>query len=80
MLTYKEEQEYSDRETRREKIRDTTCICGSGRVDTFNLFDARGIYISKVCTECVEQVKRKYRPDIFTDSNYWTDEPIDEED
>lgn len=43
------------------------------------LYDARGIYCCTVCDECEESQRAKYRPDIFTDSNYWHDEPIEEE-
>lgn len=54
------------------------CICGSGK-ESEALYDARGIYVSLVCDDCRERVKGKYRKDIFTDDNYWTDEPIDED-
>jgi hypothetical protein len=44
------------------------------------LHDARGIFCCYVCDECEEDQRAKYRPDIFTDPNYWHDEPIDDED
>jgi hypothetical protein len=57
----------------------TPCICGSGKPSR-NLYDARGIYVSKVCDDCEQRVKAGYRPDVFTNPAYETDEPIDEED
>jgi hypothetical protein len=43
------------------------------------LIDARGIYCCRVCEDCEAEKKARYRPEIFTDSNYYADEPIDEE-
>lgn len=43
------------------------------------LYDARGIYVSRVCKFCVKKIKSQYRPEIFTDSDYETSEPIDED-
>lgn len=54
------------------------CDCGSGE-NSYDLFDARGIYCCKVCSKCEAEKKGRYRPEIFTDSDYWADEPIDEE-
>jgi hypothetical protein len=54
------------------------CTCGSGQ-ERRELTDARGIFCTFVCDECEEDKKKKYRADIFTDPNYWADEPIDEE-
>jgi len=54
------------------------CICGSGK-NSWVLSDARGIYVSRVCADCVKKVKAKYRPEIFADSNYAHDEPIEED-
>lgn len=54
------------------------CNCGSG-LERYELVDARGIFCSFVCEKCEETVKKKFRPDIFTDSNYWADEPIEPE-
>ncbi len=47
---------------------------------TYELFDARGIGCGLVCSLCVEQVKRKYRPEIFTDPDYWAAEDIEPDD
>lgn len=55
------------------------CKCGSGR-ERYRLDDARGIFVAYVCEDCEEKVKSRYRKDIFEDSNYWTDEPIEEDD
>jgi hypothetical protein len=43
------------------------------------LYDARGIFCAYVCDQCEEKVRSHYRTDIFTDPNYSTDEPIDED-
>lgn len=42
------------------------------------IYDARGIFCCYVCDGCEEDKKAKYRPEIFTDAQYWHDEPIDE--
>lgn len=43
------------------------------------LVDARGLFCCYVCDVCEQTKRARYRPDIFTDSNYWTDEPIEPE-
>jgi len=43
------------------------------------LCDARGIEVARVCEECVDEVKKEYRSDIFEDPNYWHDEPIEDD-
>ena len=55
------------------------CRCGSGELDR-ELCDARGIFCGYVCDKCERKVRAKYRPDIFTDGDYWTDEPVEEGD
>ncbi len=40
-------------------------------------YDARGIPLGRVCAECKDAHLKKYRPDVLTDPNYWSDEPID---
>ena len=52
------------------------CFCGSG-LEQYRLNDARGIIVSYACKDCEAEVRACYRPEIFTDPNYWTDEPID---
>ncbi len=55
---------------------DKLCGCGSGKPRRA-LDDARGIFCAYVCDDCEEEAKSKYRSDIFTDSGYWHDEPIE---
>ncbi len=43
------------------------------------LSDARGIPVANVCNKCEDEVKGRYRPDIFEDSQYWHDEPLYED-
>lgn len=43
------------------------------------LHDARGIFVTYVCNQCEAQKRQGYRADIFTDGNYWSDEPIDDD-
>lgn len=52
------------------------CGCGSGKHPE-DIYDARGIYVCRVCDDCRVGRLSKYRPDIFTDSNYWSDEDVD---
>jgi hypothetical protein len=54
----------------------TICRCGSGK-SRRPLFDARQIFIDYVCDTCEGEVRKSYRPEIFTDPNYQTEEPID---
>ena len=55
------------------------CPCGSKR-KSWQLYDARGIYVARVCASCIRIVKSKYRPEIFLDPDYKTNEKIEEED
>lgn len=55
---------------------DRPCPCGSG-LSRFRLYDARGIFVATVCEDCEGRTRAKYRPEIFTDRNYWTDEPVE---
>ena len=41
--------------------------------------DARGIFCTFVCDNCEAEKKRGFRPDILTDPDYRTVEPIDED-
>lgn len=52
-------------------------LCFEDRSISWPLYDARGIYVSRVCDACIDKVKSQYRPEIFDDSSYETDEPID---
>lgn len=42
-------------------------------------YDARGIPLAKVCDECVDEVLRRYRPDVLSNPSYEADEPIEED-
>jgi len=53
------------------------CNCGSGQASWWES-DARGIPLARVCLECVDKKLSKYRPEVLTNSNYYTDEPIEE--
>jgi hypothetical protein len=55
------------------------CACGSGETH-YALEDARGIFCGYVCSKCEAKKRAQFRPDIFNDSNYWADEPIEAED
>lgn len=55
-----------------------TCSCGSG-LYPHELCDARGIYVGKVCGECEEEVRSKYRAEIFVNAGYECDEQIEDD-
>jgi hypothetical protein len=52
------------------------CPCGSGK-ESFWQKDARGIELCRTCDDCHDQKMARYRPDVLTDSNYWSDEQIE---
>lgn len=54
------------------------CACGSG-LQRYALSDARGLFCCYVCLKCEPAARRRYRPEIFTDSDYECDEPIDDD-
>ena len=56
-----------------------TCPCGSGSENWEDIYDARGIYVTRVCDKCRKEKLSHYRQDIFTDSSYEVDEQIDED-
>lgn len=58
--------------------RNRLCDCGSLEKRT-PIYDARGLFVIYVCSKCRNLKLLKYRSDIFTDPNYWTCEPIEEE-
>lgn len=49
------------------------CQCGSD-LPSRELLDARDLYCCRVCDRCEAGERAKFRPDIFTDPNYRTDE------
>ena len=55
-----------------------TCNCGSG-LEKKPVYDARGIFVTYACNKCKTQKLKGYRKDIFTNPQYETDEPIDED-
>lgn len=55
------------------------CSCGSGEFPEA-VYDARNIFVAYVCDKCREKRLSVYREDIFTDPDYWTDEPVDDAD
>lgn len=55
----------------------TECPCGSTEFPEA-VHDARGIFVAYVCGKCRARRLSRYRADIFTDPNYWHDEPIEE--
>jgi hypothetical protein len=61
-----------------DEMTERTCPCGSDKPNWI-LTDARGIYVARVCEDCEDTTRAKYRPDIFTDPGYWHDEPIEED-
>ncbi len=55
------------------------CDCGSGLYSEW-IYDARGIEVCRACIKCEKEKTKGYRQDIFTDPNYWTDEPVESDD
>ena len=53
-----------------------TCPCGSG-LESEDIYDARGIYVARVCPKCRKERLKGYRQDIFDDPDYECDEPIE---
>lgn len=42
-------------------------------------YDARGIFLTYTCDKCHKRKMAGYREDVLTDSEYWADEPIEED-
>ncbi|MGY8677302.1 hypothetical protein Q2941_05725 [Bradyrhizobium sp. UFLA05-153] len=57
---------------------DNLCPCGSGKQSWWE-HDARGIPLCRVCDKCRKEKLGRYRPDVRTDPNYWTDEPVEDD-
>ena len=55
------------------------CMCGSG-LWKYELRDARGIFCTYVCQICEADKRKSFRAEIFTDSEYEADEPVEAED
>jgi hypothetical protein len=54
------------------------CHCGSGQYAPAH-YDARGIFLTYACSQCEQEKLSGFRPDVLSDSNYWHDEPIEED-
>ena len=54
------------------------CPCGSGKLSQWQ-YDARNIELCRTCDACHDEKMKAYRQDVLTDSQYWSDEPIDED-
>jgi hypothetical protein len=54
------------------------CPCGSGEYGEPRN-DARGIYLTTCCDRCLAARMAQFRPEVLTDPNYETDEPIEED-
>jgi len=52
------------------------CNCGSGK-ESEELLDARGIYCCRICDECEEERRARYRADVLENPNYECDEQIE---
>jgi len=55
------------------------CLCGSNEESWWE-YDARGIPLCRVCEKCQHQKLSRYRADVLSNPNYWSDEPIEPED
>tara|TARA_X000001036_G_scaffold107424_1_gene100513 strand:+ start:18708 stop:18917 length:210 start_codon:yes stop_codon:yes gene_type:complete len=58
------------------RIKDTIYKCDDYR---YTIYDARGIPLGRVCEKCEGARKETFRPEVLSDSNYWTDEELDED-
>jgi len=45
--------------------------------DCWPVYDARGIYLTKVCDKCEKEKLSKYRKEVLDNPSYEADEPID---
>lgn len=54
------------------------CPCGSGKNSQWQ-YDARGIPLTRACSECRKEKLSKYRPEVLKNPNYAANESIEEE-
>jgi hypothetical protein len=54
------------------------CSCGSGENRTA-VYDARNIFLAYTCSKCRKNKLSKFRPEVLTNPNYTTNEPIEED-
>jgi hypothetical protein len=68
------------KEQRMEPVFDETpaCPCGSGEHGEVE-YDARGIYIGRMCDHCRTERLGHFRPEVLSDPGYDADEPIEPE-
>jgi hypothetical protein len=50
------------------------------RSESWEEYDARGIYLTRVCPKCQKEKLAGFRQEVLTDSQYEADEPIEPED
>ncbi len=48
--------------------------------NTWAEYDARGIYLARVCDACVNERLATYRPEVLTNPGYEASEPIEPDD
>jgi hypothetical protein len=55
------------------------CPCGSGKPSTW-ISDAKGIPLIRACCDCREGRLKEFRPEVLTNPNYDTTEPVEPDD
>ena len=61
-----------------ETLKSNLCSCNSG-LRRWAEYDARGIFLTYVCSRCRKEKLSGFRPDVLTDPHYPASEPIEEE-
>lgn len=72
------ESDYGDEERDVDCQIRVTCTCGSGEIPE-EVYDARGIYLCRVCDVCRKEKLSGYRTEVLEDPNYECDEPVEPE-
>lgn len=54
--------------------------CDHTPANSWPEYDARGIYLCRVCDQCQSEQLAQFRPDVLTNPSYHADEPIEPED
>lgn len=49
------------------------------RLNSWEVYDARGIYLTRVCDRCEREKLAGYRPEVLRDPGYDHSEPISED-
>lgn len=62
----------------REYMNETNCNGHTKFDGSYWVNDARGIPLARVCPKCKTAKLAKFRPGVLLNSNYWTDEEIEE--